>query len=119
MFDVSESARFVRESFEKSQTAYSNFCRDIKQTLEDYLKCKNLDGLVRNKESGKIGYLEVVSYNTSPSKPYEYSFFPLTSSGKKSKRNEWFFCYIDPANLENTWKNLSLRFEPVEESEDK
>lgn len=118
MFNVSESARFVRKSYEKSQTAYSNFCKDIKQALEDYLKDKNLDGLVRNKESGRVGYLEVVSFDTSH-KPYEYTFFPLTSSGKKSKRNEWFYCPINAENLEPTWRDLLEKFEPVEESEDK
>ena len=69
----------ITKKYRETCTALSN---QYKADLEAHLKELHLDGLVRRKCDGKIGWLLVVN---SPICDYSINFYPRLKQGNRSK----------------------------------
>ena len=92
------------------QEAHNKYNSDIKKAKDEY--CDNLkqilveqrlDGLVRRKKDGKIGWVRV-NYTWST---IEYGFYPRTKKGTESERQDGYISMFGD--------DLREQFEPFEE----
>jgi hypothetical protein len=94
----------MKEAYDKYNSdikkAKDEYCENLKQILVEY----HLDGLVRRKKDGKIGWVRVnYTWHT-----IEYGFYPRTKKGTESERQDGYISMFSSDDLRE-------QFEPVEE----